>query len=216
MLTTADIVGFDGRDITLRPDDPITRDMLQKQVKCVEIRLVDGREITADQRKKIFATIRDISLWSGHEPEYLRYLFTWYFIAENDGMECFSLSNVDRTTAGMFVDYLVKFCLDHDVPTRESLKDRCDDVYKYLYGCMESRKCAICNQYAEIHHVDRIGMGRDRENIVHVGLNAIALCRKHHILAHVNEQKLFSENHIHGIPLDDYLCKKLNLKTGDE
>ena len=62
-----------------------------------------------------------------------------------------------------------------------------------------------------MHHVDRIGMGRDRKTIVHVGMRAIALCREHHIMAHNNEATLFEKYHIYGIKLDEYLCKKLKL-----
>ncbi|MDQ4679658.1 putative HNHc nuclease, partial [Stenotrophomonas maltophilia group sp. RNC7] len=36
-----------------------------------ELRLDDGRTISADQRKKIYATIKDISLHTGHMPEEL-------------------------------------------------------------------------------------------------------------------------------------------------
>lgn len=63
----------------------------------------------------------------------------------------------------------------------------------------------------EIHHVDRIGMGRNRNKINHLGLRAIALCRKHHDETEIRERELFEENHIYGIKLDKYLCKVLKL-----
>lgn len=91
-----------------------------------------------------------------------------------------------------------------------------DDIGKYLYLCLENRRCAICNQPAEVHHVDRVGMGRDREAIVHVGLNAIALCRRHHEEAHRREKALFADYHIYGIKLDRHLCKVLNLRSGEQ
>lgn len=97
------------------------------------------------------------------------------------------------------------------VPTKDSLLTQTDDIGKYLYLCLENRRCAICNQPAEVHHVDRVGMGRDREAIVHVGLNAIALCRRHHEEAHRREKALFADYHIYGIELDRHLCKVLSL-----
>ena len=54
-------------------------------------------------------------------------------------------------------------------------------------------------------------MGFDREQIVHVGLRAVCLCRNHHVKAHENENKLFKDNHIFGIRLDEYLCRVLHL-----
>ena len=97
------------------------------------------------------------------------------------------------------------------MPTKDSLLTQTDDIGKYLYLCLENRRCAICNQPAEVHHVDRVGMGRDREAIVHVGLNAIALCRRHHEEAHRREKALFADYHIYGIKLDRHLCKVLSL-----
>lgn len=211
-LIEAKVLDYDGKVLTVAPAHPIDRVLLQKQVGTIELRLIDGRTITAEQRKKIFAIIRDISIWSGHEPEYLRELLTWSF-RSIDGREAFSLSDTDVTTAKLFINYLIEFCFNCGVPTKDTLLHRTDDIDRYLYLCLEHRKCAICNAYAEVHHVDRIGIGRDREKIVHVGLLAIALCRNHHEEAHVREKELFLENFVYGIKLDSYLCKKLNLNT---
>ena len=101
MIITGRIVRYDGVKLTIVPEEEISREILQKQVGLVEIRLDDGRTISADQRKKIFATIRDISLWSGHDHEYLRTFLTWDFLTKQGG-EWFSLSDVDMTTARQY------------------------------------------------------------------------------------------------------------------
>lgn len=212
MITTAKILQFDGTQLLLAPDEKLNREIIQKHIGSVELRLNDGRTISADQRKKIFALIRDISLWSGHDPEYLRQYMTWDFCS-NYGSEWFSLSDVDMTTAKDFITYLITFCFEWDIPTKDTLLTQTDDIYKYLYLCLEHRKCAICNKHAEVHHVDRVGMGFDREQIVHIGLKAIALCHEHHIEAHERESDLFKEHFIYGIKLDEYLCKCLSLNT---
>lgn len=212
MITTAKILRYDGQKLLLAPDEKIEREIIQKHIGSVELRLNDGRTISADQRKKIFAIIRDISLWSGHEPEYLRQYMTWDFCSHY-GSEWFSLSDVDMTTAREFITYLITFCFEWDVPTKDTLLTQTDDIGKYLYLCLEHRKCAICNKRAEVHHVDRIGRGFDRERVVHIGLNAIALCHEHHKEAHQREKDLFAEHYIYGIKLDEYLCKRLNLNT---
>ena len=72
-----------------------------------------------------------------------------------------------------------------------------------------------CGMPADVHHVDRIGMGRDRERIVHEGLRAIALCRRHHHKAHQDQRGLFEQYHIYGIPLDKRLCDRLKLRKED-
>lgn len=209
---TAEIVGYDGTFLTVKPDMSIDRELLRKGPQTVEMRINDGRYISAEQRKKIFAVIRDISLWSGHEPEYIRAYLTFDFCAQS-GAEPFSLSDVDVTTAKEFINYLIEFCFKWNISTRDTMLNCTDDIDRYLYTCLEHRKCAICNKPAEVHHVDRVGMGRDREEIVHAGLRAIALCREHHDAAHRDEKRLFSLFHIHGIKLDEYLCKKLKMRA---
>lgn len=211
-LIEGKIVGYNGKFLTVAPLKPIDRIMEQQDVQTVEIRLNDGRLITAAQRRKIFALVRDIAIWSGHEPEYIRSYLKFDFCCK-EGIEDFSLSSCDVSTAREFINYLIEFCFRFDVPTRETLLYQTDDISKYLYMCLEYRKCAVCSQRAEVHHVNRIGMGADREKVVHKGLKAIALCHKHHMEAHQREQEFFEENHIYGIRLDDYLCKKLNLNV---
>lgn len=213
MTVFAKIAETSGRRLMLETEIPLEYLISRQNVKAVELILTDGRGISAEQRRKIFATIRDIALWSGHDPEYLRSLLTWDFRCES-GAEAFSLSNVDMTTARDFLSYLIDFCFTHAVPTREPLLDRTDDIDRYLYQCLAHRKCAICNEAgADVHHLDAVGMGRDREDIVHVGLNAIALCRKHHVQAHnMGKDSFCRKYHVNGIQLDDHLCKLLNLR----
>lgn len=210
MVVTARIEKLEDGKLVLKPDTDISRFVEQKRPRRVEVRLDDGRTISVDQRRKIFAIIRDISLWSGHEPEELRQYLEWDFCSRAM-REWFSLSDCDMTTAREFITYLISFCFHWGVPTKDSLLTQTDDIGKYLYLCLENRRCAICNRPAEVHHVDRIGMGMDREKIVHVGLNAIALCRAHHEEAHRRENALFADYHIYGIKLDKHLCKVLSL-----
>lgn len=210
MIATAEIVGYDGEYLTVKPLDYIDRELLQKQVDTIEIRLTDGREISADQRKKIFALVRDIASWSGHEPEYIRQ-FTEFDYRLKYNLPPFSLSDCDMTTAREFITYLIDFCFTHEVPTRDTLLNKTDDISKYLYLCLEYRRCAVCNDAADIHHVTAVGMGRNRDTIIHEGMEAVALCRKHHAEAHARGKAFFDDFHIYGIKLDKYLCQKLNL-----
>lgn len=212
MITPAEIVTYDGYNLIVRPHDKIGRELAQKQISTVEVRLVDGRTISADQRRKIYAIIRDIAIWCGEDPEWLKVYFKFNFCGEY-GSEYFSLSDCEKTVATDFISYLIDFCFYQNIGTRDTLLNLTDDTNKYLYSCLENRKCAICNQHGEVHHVDRVGMGFDREQIIHIGLHAICLCRHHHIKAHENEKKLFEDYHIYGIKLDEYLCKVLNLNT---
>lgn len=216
MITTAKIINYNGDTLLIRPAVPIEREMLQKNVGAVEIRLTDGREISAEQRKKIFAIVRDIAVWSGHEPEYIR-AFTTFNHCCMQGIEPFSLSDCDMSTARDYISYLIDFCFEHFVPTRDTLLNQTDDINKYLYSCLEHRRCAICNAKADVHHIEAVGAGRNRNEIAHKGLLAAALCRVHHQEAHTLGDDTFCKKYlIYGIKLDDYLCEKLNLRKEEK
>lgn len=120
MIVTAKIEKLENGKLVLKPDVDISRFLAQKRPRRVEVRLDDGRTISADQRRKIFAIIRDISLWSGQEPEELRLYLEWDFCSRCL-REWFSLSNCDMTTAREFITYLIQFCFHWGVPTKDSL-----------------------------------------------------------------------------------------------
>lgn len=212
MITTAKILRMTDNQLVVAPTENITREINQKHIRTVELRLDDGRTISAEQRKKIFALIRDIALWNGDEPQCLRPFLTWDFCCRY-GIDFFSLSDVDMTTAREFLSYLIDFCFNHNVPTKDTLLNETDDIGKYLYQCLWYRKCAVCNKPAEVHHVDHVGMGRNRNTIVHVGMKAIALCRQHHEEAEYRGEEFYKENFVYGIKLDKALCEKLKLNT---
>lgn len=215
MFVRTKIIGYDGKKLILLPEEPIDRTLLQKNADMAVVQICDGREISPLQRQKIYACIRDVASWSGHAPEELKEYLKFDF-CKRDGQDIFSLSDVDMTTAREFISYLIDFCFRYGVPTRKSLIERTDDIGRYLYLCLEHRKCALCNGRAEVHHVNRVGMGRDREQIVHEGLLAVTLCRTHHDMAHTGEREFFEKHHICGIKLDKYLCKKLSLRARKE
>ena len=50
-------------------DSKLYEYIMSKRVKDTELRLDDGRRITALQRRKAYATIRDIALHTGYLPE---------------------------------------------------------------------------------------------------------------------------------------------------
>jgi len=133
VITTGRILSYRNGELVIKPRDDLDRLFQRQNPRTVEIRIDDGRTISAQQRRKIFAIIRDIALWSGHEPEYLRSFLIWDFCSKEES-EMFSLSDVDMTTARKFIDYLIDFCFSFGVPTKESLLTQTDDIGKYLYA----------------------------------------------------------------------------------
>ena len=186
--------------------------LIRQNITDCEIRLDDGRSISADQRKKIYATLRDISLWSGHNPDEIKALTKYDYISRT-GSPYFSLSDADMTTAREYLEYLIEFCVEQDVPTRDRLIDRSPDIARYIYCCLKVKKCCISGQKAELHHVDAVGMGRDRRDIIHLGYRVLPLSRRYHTEAHTIGQKSFEDKYkVFGIKLTEELCKIWRVK----
>ena len=184
----------------------------RQDITAARVIFDDGRRICPDQRKKAYAIRGDISGWNGDPPEYLKDILKNSFL-EYAGGEYFSLSDCSVTTAREFINYLINFCFYHNIPTRDTMLNRADDISDYLYTCLYHRKCCICNEKAQIHHCtgSKVGMGFNRNKVDNIGREAIALCRKHHFQAHNDETAFFKKYHVYGIKLDKYLVKILKL-----
>lgn len=213
MITTAKITGYDGVVLQVVPTLCVDRELLKKQVGEIEIRLNDGRTISAAQRRKIYATMRDISEYTGHTPDQIKALMKYDFIAKT-GCDYFSLSDVDMTTANEFLNFLIEFCLENDIPTLNSLLERSPDVARYIYACIANKKCCITQKKCDLHHVDTVGRGRNRKDIIHKGMRVLPLTRALHNEAHNLGKTSFCEKyHVFGIKLDDYLCEIWKVKS---
>lgn len=187
--------------------------VIRQDITECEIRLDDGRRISADQRKKIYALLRDISEWSGHEAEFLKSLMKCDYIA-NTGNEHFSLSDCSMTTARLFLEHLIEFCIQNGVPCADALYKICPDIGRYVYMCLANNRCCISGGRCELHHVNAVGMGRDRKIIVHEGLEVLPLNRRYHKEIHDIGNAAFCEKyHIEPVKLDKKLCEIYKLRS---
>ena len=173
-----------GTEIIIRiPDKKIGEFLSQKCIKKAEMRFDDGRIISIEQRKKAYATIRDIADYTGFLPEeqkeWLKYLYI-----QKTGDDYISLSDCSMDQAREFINVILDFAIEHGIQLSDLAINRTDDIGKYLYFCIKHKKCAICGQAGEIHHEDAIGMGNDRKTIDDSNYKKICLCRKHHTIAH--------------------------------
>ncbi len=181
------------------------------------IALKDSRRITNEQRRKAYALLNEIADYMGEMSDWVKNLFKLKFEHELQrelADSIFSLSDCDVTTAREFITYLIDFILAHDIPTKVPLSELCDDIRKYVYSCLKHKKCAVCGRKAELHHVDAVGMGNNRNEIVHDGMRVLPLCREHHSEAHGRTKPDFlSKYHLETVRLDKELCKKWKLKV---
>ena len=190
----------DGTSLQIKiPGVDLEQYITEKKAKYAEIRIDDGRTITSLQRRKAYATIRDISSWTGYLPEeqkeWLKYLYI-----ERTGNPYFSLSDCCMDTAREFINVILDYALEEGIPLSERGIERTDDIGRYLYSCIKNKRCAVCGRPGEIHHVDAIGAGRDRRYVDDSGYRKICLCREHHTAAHQRGMKAFEQMyHVYGI-----------------
>lgn len=184
-ITVGQIVEYreDGTVLISAPLASIDTAVTRKYGK-VMVAFADGRKISPEQRRKIYALIRDISEWSGeYEHVIKKQLKTEFCLTRMKALErkVFSLSSVDMNTASDFISYLIDFIVEYGVTTSRELYDVAEDLHKYTYACVKARRCCICGaDNSDIHHVDAVGAGRDRDKISHIGMRILPLCRKHH------------------------------------
>ena len=177
-----------------------------------EMRIDDGRRISSEQRKKIYALIRDIADHTGHHPEYLKEHMKYEFMMKED-RDYFSLSTVDITTARYFIETILEFCFEWEVPLNANTVDMAREINNYLYLCLRHRKCAVCGKkHAHIHHVDAVGSGRNRNEVDHTKLRLIALCAEHHQETHTIGWQTFSVKYkVDGIRVNEKTIKRLGI-----
>lgn len=191
-----------------------------------EVRVLwpDREEITPEQRRKIFALNGEIATWSGDDPESVRKTLISDFLMKKRQdlmMETLSLASgggCDKGTASLLIDFLINLVLEYGIPTKQPLGEYADDLSRYTYAALIHKRCLVCGRKADIHHCEgsMVGMGRNRKEMIHVGLELMPLCRAHHDECHRIGQMVFDEKyHVKGAIADEKICKRLGLKYAE-
>lgn len=210
------IKSIDQNQVTLVIDiknNPDAYQYIKKhQVRRCKVGIYDGREISLQQRKFIYGLLGDISRFTGYTADETKIIMKYYFI-EKTGAPFFSLRNVDKTTARRFLEFIIEFCIRYDIPTSRPLLKVTPDIQKYVYLCMQKKICVITQKPAELHHVDAVGRGRDRKEIIHIGYRVLPLCREMHTLAHSMGNIQFLQRYkLEPIRLNKQLCELWNVR----
>ena len=214
------IVGYDEKrqELLIRApwDDAFT--MTKREFRTCLVQPIDSRPLSDKQRNFCYALLREIGDYTGMGTDPTKEYMKLKFLAEDmeaTADQIFSLSNAPMSLVAAFQRFLIHFVLDWDIPLRFPLLDYVDDIPDYIYHCLVTRKCCICGAPTDLHHIDRVGMGRDRTDIIHEGLEVLPLCRDHHKEAHgMSDQDFFVRYHLPGgIVMDKTLCRLYGLKA---
>ena len=214
------IVGYDERrgELLIRAPYGDWPTMVKREYKECMVQLVDSRPLSDKQRRSCYALIREIADYTGQGIDPTKEWMKIKFMAEDleqTADRIFSLSNAPMSLVCAFQRFIVRFILEWDIPCSFSLLDMVDDVQDYIYSCLMNKKCCICGQHTDLHHVERVGMGRNRDEIIHEGMEVLPLCREHHTEAHtMPDEEFFAKYHLPGgIQLDKTLCRIYKLKS---
>lgn len=211
------ITEIKGQYVTVKVNDLLTLGLINSvnddEHPEVDVTVVDKRLISPVQRRKTYAILRDMSDFFGYTLDEMKNVMKALFYETMNAHE-FSLGNTDITTARTFISFLLEFALKYHIPMRKPALEYQDDLDVYMYQSLKNRSCAICGLPADVHHVDTIGMGNDRNDIDHRDKRLIALCRVHHQEAHNMGWLSFSEKwHVKGIKLDRQTLHDLGIMT---
>ena len=214
------IVDADAKFLTIRV--PYHPDYVSKDMDKATVFLHDGRKHSRDQHGKVFALIGEIAMWAGYKGSETSevnadmkrdFLLKRFDDLSAAAIKSFSMSDGDVTTVSLYISHLIDFILEHNIPTKRPITEMCEDIQQAVYSAMIHKRCIVCGRKADLHHVDRVGMGRNRDDIVHVGMEAITLCRDHHREAHDHgDARLLERYHLVPITITDEIAKKLNLR----
>lgn len=182
----------------------------------------DDRMRSPEQLRKTWALVGEIARWAGYtsaEKADINNDLKRQFLLESADdiqkavIQRFSMGDVDMETASLYISWLIEFCVQHGVPTAEPLALQAEDVGKYVYACLMNKVCAVCRRKTDLHHVDRVGMGSNRDGIIHIGMEALPLCREHHMEAHQHGDKALMEKyHLQPVPIDEKIARVYKLK----
>ena len=219
MRLEGEIIDADARYLTLRV--PYIPEYVSQVMRKATVFLHDGRMRSRDQNAKAWALIGEIAMWAGYKAsekkdvnanmkmDFLQKRFDELSAA---AIKAFSMSDVDVTTASMYISFLIDFILENNIPTKRPITEMCEDIQQAVYAAMMHKRCIVCGKKAELHHVDRVGMGGDRHDMCHIGMRALPLCREHHNEAHRHgDAALMNKYHLETVVIDEKIAKKYRL-----
>lgn len=215
------IMKIEGGRMWIVADAPPEELAAYRKYRDVLIECRDGRLRSLQQLRKAYVLLNAISAWSGYTPveatkEMMKMAFRASAITLQEGLP--SLATMDMTECRHFIDFLVRFCIENNVPLyKVGMYDLAEDIPAYIYQCLLHKRCAVCGQRADLHHVDRIGMGGNRHTTGHLGRRALPLCREHHTILHtMPEQEFMAQYHLVPIPIDHRIAKVYRLNERSE
>lgn len=183
----------------------------------VDCSVIDPNSITGQQRRKIFALVKDIEAHTGQPMDYMRHMFIEYVRTYYGYDKRISLSDCTRTQASQVIEVTLDWIFHNDIPLAYKTSDLLKSDKSFLYWSTINRNCVICGKpHAELAHYHAVGRGRNRRKINHIGNQVLALCSFHHKEQHNIGMDSFNEKyklHDSWVNVDSRLNRMLKGET---
>lgn len=211
---------FKGNEIKAEINEQVNIDRLRTMYegyegdRVIEVRFIDPRRFTVQQRNFIYALIGDIFLYYGQSTEDLKEYF--YFLFEGISGRNISLADDSKTTvsdANLLADIILDFIFENNIPFKKGYEILPANQEYYFYKCITKRVCCICGKTgAEIDHFDQALGRRKRKKVDHTEYTFAGLCHGHHMEKHTIGLTAFkAKYHVKGIKLNNETIKKLRI-----
>lgn len=180
--------------------------------------LADTRKVRPAQRRLFFALLNDIMEWSITPKDFLKELFYMQYSIYTDGKE---ISLADDSTnsvsdGNILLDLVIDFMFTWRVPFKKGYELLPRNEAYYIFECCRHRVCCVCGaEHADIHHVDVIGSGVNRNHVDHTKRHVMCLCREHHTEIETIGPTTFAYKHhvtTAGIKLDAETLKRIGVQ----
>ncbi|KMT32949.1 putative HNHc nuclease [Melissococcus plutonius] len=217
---SAIIKSVKGQRITAEINETINMDHLKtmyfgyKRPREVEIKFIDPRRFTTEQRRFLFALIGDIYAYTGEPIESLKA----YFYLKYEALTDSTISVADDSANTMadvtlLIDIVLDFIFENHIPFKNGYEILPANQEYYFYKCIVTRTCCICGKLnADIDHFSKALGRRNRRVIDHTEYDFAALCREHHTEKHQIGLSVFkAKYHVKGTKLNAETIKRLKI-----
>lgn len=188
------------------------------QQQVVSLIASDENGVSARQRKFAFALLHDI-WWSQvggywiETPETVKqhfYAMYEYYNSLDFGEFSLSAAKGTKTDTNQFINMLLDYAAIHDISLSVKPLNELEpqEIARWEYRCLMEKMCVVCGKKpSDLHHLDTVGSGMNRQHTNHLGHRAVQLCREHHNLAHSLGIETFMQRFkINGIKIDEKIA----------
>jgi len=103
-----------------------------------------------------------------------------------------SVATIDAEGMDRLIDITLEFVKENDITLNVKTVEQME-AEQHVDLCVYKKVCLICGKPADTHHVDKIGMGRERKAVdkANPNLKKLPLCREHHSELHSTDTYTF-------------------------